>query len=194
VLEILTDNELMLETKMIKGVDSYWDESDVMLVNDQFLFFLGNPPSAKVREMESDYGFLPSPKYNEAQEYYRHTTSAYNATTLMIPVSCADPNKVAFIQEAMSYESYYTFLPEFYTNFLETKYARDEESVEMLRIIHDAIFYDLSSIAIYNEVPGKVNAVVTNGTGRDSIVSSLTSGIEAAEVKLDSLITTILEK
>ena len=65
-----------------------------------------------------------------------------------VPVTVADPDKVSFILEAMSYYSYYDVLPSFYQDFMERKLVRDEGSIEMLRLINSSIFYDPG--AIYN--------------------------------------------
>jgi len=194
VLDILTDKETTLITEQITGVESIWTTADEILINDQILFYVGNPPAFQIREMDSDYGIIPSPKYNEDQDFYRHTTSVYNASTLMIPVSCADAQKVGFIQEAICYEAYYTFLPEFYKNFLETKYARDEETIEMLQIIHDTIYYDFSGILAFSQIPGVVRSIAETGSGKDTMVSKLTANADAAATKMNDTIKLILDK
>ena len=65
-----------------------------------------------------------------------------------MPVSASDPDTVSFIMEAMCWASYYQVLPDFYENYLNTKLARDEDSVEMLQVVHNTLYYDLG--ALYN--------------------------------------------
>ena len=77
-----------------------------------------------------------------------HDASLGNSPTTGVPISASDPDTVAFLLEAMSYYSYYNVLPIFYDNYLNTKLVRGEESVEMLQMIHNSIYYDLG--ALYN--------------------------------------------
>ena len=139
------------------------------------------------------YGILPAPKYEESQEGYRHTTTVFNGTTMMIPVSAADPEKVGFIQEAICYESYYSFLPAFYQNFLETKYARNQESIEMLQIIHNSIYYDMSGILVMDKIGQVINNIAGAGTGVDTIASKLSANEESANATMQKTIAAILE-
>jgi len=111
-----------------------------------WLFELGNL-GGLLREMEDDYGVLPMPKYDENQRRYYHDASLGNSPVAAIPISASEGGATAsFILEAMSYESYDRVLPVFYDNYLTTKLVRDEESVEMLRIIHDTLYYDIGAL------------------------------------------------
>ena len=193
VLTMMTDPEITLVTNRITGVSDIWATRTQMLVSDQYMFFLGQPGPAAVRTMESDYGILPAPKYEESQEGYRHTTTVFNGTTMMIPVSAADPEKVGFIQEAICYESYYSFLPAFYQNFLETKYARNQESIEMLQIIHNSIYYDMSGILVMDKIGQVINNIAGAGTGVDTIASKLSANEESANATMQKTIAAILE-
>ena len=70
-----------------------------------------------------------------------------NSPVAAIPISASEGGATAsFILEAMSYESYDRVLPVFYDNYLTTRLVRDEESVEMLRIIHDTLYYDIGAL------------------------------------------------
>ena len=193
VLTMMTDPEIMLVTNRITGVSDIWKTRTDMLVSDKYMFFLGQPGPAAVRTMESDYGILPAPKYDETQENYRHTTTIYNGTTMMIPVSAADPEKVGFIQEAVCYEAYYSFLPAFYQNFLETKYARNQESIEMLQIIHNSIYYDMGGILAYDKMARVITDIAGAGTGVDTITSKLSANEESANQLIEKTISQILE-
>ncbi len=192
VLGFMADTNTTLVTENIPGVDSVWTTARQMMTADKTLFFLGQPNISDARNMESDFGILPSPLYDESQEDYRHTTSLGNGTTMMIPISAKDPEIVGFISEALAYESYYSFLPEFYKNFLETKYARDDESVEMLQIIHDSIYYELSGVLLQGTFYSPIVAAA-KGDGLESITSKLTSGLEAAETALATQLENLLK-
>ena len=69
-----------------------------------------------------------------------------------MPKTASDPDIVSFILEAMAYDSYYNVLPTFYDNYLHSKLARDEDSVEMLKIIHDTVYYDIGALFNWGEM------------------------------------------
>ena len=59
-----------------------------LFANDKFLFNLGMPLIMnEFRDMESDFGLLPFPKYNEKQSRYYHTID-YTVVSLCIPITC----------------------------------------------------------------------------------------------------------
>lgn len=95
------------------------------------------------REMEDDYGILPFPKFDEAQEYY-YTNSMDNYSLLSVPITVKDLAFVGHITEALTIESHHTVFPAYYDVALTEKYARDQDSVEMLDIIMAGRKYDFS--------------------------------------------------
>ncbi|MHC1695149.1 MAG: hypothetical protein AB9835_07735 [Eubacteriales bacterium] len=105
------------------------------------LFFLVPSSASKTyRSTEVDFGILPFPKYDEAQERYVST----NWSGLMaVPATITDPEFVGIITEMLAVESRKYVLPEYYDVMLTSKIARDNESVEMLDIIYDNCEYDL---------------------------------------------------
>ena len=63
--------------------------------------------------------------------------------------------------EELAYQSHKTLLPAYYENVLKGKTTRDEDSIEMLDVIHNSISYVIKIIgtefsdAIYNEMAKK---------------------------------------
>ncbi len=122
-----------------------------MFENNQGLFmtsWLGN--AAALREMEADFGIIPYPKWDKAQENYQ-TMSLDRASAFLIPVT-ADKSYSAGIAEAMACQSYKTVIPAFYNTALKTKYARDDESQEMIDIILAHVVFDFADI--YSQATG----------------------------------------
>lgn len=93
-------------------------------------------------DMESDFGILPFPKYDEAQEEYL-SCCLDNYSVLCIPTVVDNIEMVGALIEAMSCESKVSVMPAFYESALQDKYSRDERSVKMLDIIMDGRTYDL---------------------------------------------------
>ena len=94
-------------------------------------------------DMEDDFGVLPIPKYDEAQEsYYNLYNSAY-ATGYSIPITQEDPDVIGQILDVMGFYSEDTIYPAVIEKNVLVKGLRDEESAEMLDLIFHTKFYDL---------------------------------------------------
>ena len=141
---LFSDSGTYLATQNIKGVN-IWDGQYAIFREGRALVFIGNLEN-QMREYEYNYAVLPMPKYDEQQELYYHTASCWNAPMMGVPVTAADTDKVSFILEAMSKASYEDVMPAFYRDYMERKLVRDEESIEMLNIIYNSIFFDCGSL------------------------------------------------
>ena len=110
--------------------------------NDQTLFYnecMGNVQ--KLRTMDTDFGIIPSPKYNEEQEEYYHLGG--NPYFMQVPVTQPDFERTGIIMEALSYESMKVVPSAFYDIMLNGKIARDNESSKMLDIVFGSLSYYL---------------------------------------------------
>jgi len=88
-----------------------------------------------MRTMESDFGLLPLPKYDEAQQNYYSVMQYTNATTMCIPVSAGNLERTGAVLEAWAAESVDTLTKAYYEISLKGKHSRDDESSEMLDLI-----------------------------------------------------------
>lgn len=86
-----------------------------------------------LRDMESDFGIVPFPKYDEAQVEYITRVSFFD--TSIIPVTVPDKDCSSIILEALSCESHNVVIPAYYDICLKSKYARDPDSARMIDII-----------------------------------------------------------
>jgi hypothetical protein len=100
----------------------------------------------KFRGMDSDFGIIPMPKFDEAQENYYSVVNAYTGVLMGVPRTASDLERTSIILEALSAESRYTLQPAYYDIVLQRKFARDEESEEMLDIIFGNRVYDIAGI------------------------------------------------
>ena len=98
-----------------------------------------------LRDMKSDFGILPMPKYNETQKNYM-SHSYDGASIFAVPVSASDYEFSGAMLDAMSAESKYTVIPAFYDLKLMTKVTRDDDSAEMLDIIRQDMTYDFAYV------------------------------------------------
>ena len=86
-----------------------------------------------LRSMDTDFGILPYPKYDEAQEEYYSRVSYYWAN--VVPVTNGNLDMTGAILEALNSASASTAVSAYYDIALKTKYSRDEESSKMLDLI-----------------------------------------------------------
>lgn len=102
-----------------------------LFMGDQAMFYVHGLGSAQMfRDMQSDFGIIPTPKLDENQETYFIAPDI--TKTLVIPSSASDFDRTAIIIEALAYEGYTYVRPLYYETMLQSKYLRDEESVEMM--------------------------------------------------------------
>lgn len=114
---------------------------------DRGLFYMvGIGTAMEYRYMESDFGILPIPKYDETQETYYTSLSKYNSACVAIPKSCIMADDSAFLLQAICLASTETLRPTFYDQVLNGVTVRDEESREMLDILFNNRVFDLAFI------------------------------------------------
>lgn len=97
---------------------------------------------AHFKAMEDAYGILPIPKYDEAQEQY-YNMQFRQCSVMTIPVTNQEPNKTGAVLDAWAYVSHRDVTPVFYNATISQKSLRNEESIEMLQIIRDSLFFDI---------------------------------------------------
>ena len=156
-----------------------------MIRNSQNLTWIGTLGNGH-RDYEIDYGILPIPKATADQETYYHTGSGWNTPMLGVPITAKNLDDISFVLEAMAYDSYYNVLDEFYENYMETKLARDKESVDMLRIIHNTIILDAGSCYNWGGYLNEIYKVVNQG--KNTLVTFDASKKAAAQKTIDDLI------
>ncbi len=126
-----------------------------MFSGDQALFFIQMLDLASyLRDMQTDFGILPVPKYDEAQSSYGHTIGSWHSQFLCVPATLTDPDRTGMVLEALAYESLNIVTPGYYEKTLVGKYMRDEESRDMLDIILSTRVFDLGwyyQLGLYND-------------------------------------------
>lgn len=124
-----------------------------IFMGDRALLMAGSLDTASgtFKEMDSDYGIIPYPKYDKNQdEYY---TRIQDAVSLWcIPITNPTPNVAGAVMEAMAAESYRRVTPAYYEIAMKVKYSRDDVSSQMLDIVRNGAYLNFASI--YNESIG----------------------------------------
>lgn len=134
---------------------SIWLEHVIpMFMDDRALFYytgIGNTYK-HLREMETPFGIVPTPKYDEAQEGYYNGVVASWATCVTLPITNASADDTAFLLEALCCESTTTLIPAYFDIIFEGKAVRDEESIEMVDIILKSRTFDIGYLNNWGNV------------------------------------------
>ena len=93
-----------------------------------------------LRDMESDFGVLPYPKYNPEDENYRNRN--FGSSYFAIPITAKNLEMSAVVLEAQNFYSYRDVRPTYYETILKDKVARDQETAEMLDLVIDTCYID----------------------------------------------------
>ena len=98
-----------------------------------------------LRSVDHDFGIIPYPKWNDAQEDYYTYCALGNSTAYCIPVT-AEGDTAATVLEALAYYGYQDILPEYYDRVLKGQNTRDNESEAMLDIIFNNVSFDFTQV------------------------------------------------
>ena len=85
-----------------------------------------------LRDMDYDFGIIPFPKYDETQAEYYGRISFFD--TSVIPVTVPDPEMSSVVLEALTCESFNNVVPAYKDIALKSKFARDEDSSDMIDV------------------------------------------------------------
>ena len=151
-----------------------------------------------LRSMTDDYGILPYPKLDEAQENYQ-THMLGRTGTFFLPITISDEKKevVGNVIECLSAYSYRLLRPAIYDVSLTEKGVRDEDSSEMLNLIMDSRTYDFSMFLeqSFNFPFSPMNAYRNNiASKQTNIASFYESKKSTAESFLEDLVEKIQEQ
>ena len=178
------------------AADDYFDKSqtpvpDVIVPEfkaDRLLFFMDAILNLdNIRDMESDFGVLPCPLYDDDQENYVSQIGCWSANCIVVPtyVPEADLELAGIFIEALSAVSNDMLTPVYYEQTLQYQIARDEDSMRMLDIIFSTRTCELAEI--YNlDVFRTVTGMITAQQG--TFVSALDAVEEKTEVRLAEIV------
>ena len=98
-----------------------------------------------LRDMNDDYGILPVPKYDEAQEEYITFGNSFVPAYVALPMNNTRGEMNGILLNTLGYISQRDVQPNIVNVLLKGKAARDEESQRMIDIIYEDIYLDINS-------------------------------------------------
>lgn len=145
-----------------EGTLSWWPKnadpgSSKMFTDGRTMFFLrglNTIMNAEMREMKMDFGILPYPKWDEAQEEYIsfiHNSSAVVCCPVSADIERVN-EEVSAVLEALASESYRKVYTAYYESALKAAYNRDDLSAQMVDIItgqHETVKSTLTKNFVY---------------------------------------------
>jgi len=189
VSEFMTDDRLSLNYHEKGSQDGYHLLTTKMFEENRGLFWITNLQMViRLREMETDFGIAPCPKYDAQQEDYCNVVWFVGSYST-VPVSALDPAESGFILEAMSAKSREILRPAYYETALSLKYLRDEESIEMLDLVIDNRAYELEQAFAFGSSSAVEGIVLNNKEPASALASaskSIASKIEKTLEQIDA--------
>ncbi|MBQ7500705.1 MAG: hypothetical protein IJT91_07400 [Clostridia bacterium] len=141
---------------MLEKMTAFYEQEDVYALNkngflrdnnpldkifreDRALFYPEEVAKAQdFRDMETDFGMVPFPKWDTAQEDYL-TVSQDGYSIGVVPIDIKNHELTGAMIEALTAESSRTVIPTYNEKALTYKYSRDDESAKMLKLIREHV-------------------------------------------------------
>lgn len=156
--------------------------SDKILIANGAISYIND-----LRDMETDFGILPLPKRDEAQEAY-HSQVGTASAMCFVPKTAPDVSMTGMVAEAMNYYSYKEVIPAYFEIALKEKYTRDETVKKMLDIIREGaeVNFTFAFSTMFTPFPNTIMPLSKNAS-RD-IASAYAKYTNSWKKTLDNLL------
>lgn len=195
-------NDKGATAQIVEGSDFYttataagknvWTTANEVVANKTVLFrAIALIDVFDMGQYECNFGVLPTPKLDAAQDQYYNRVSTLYASCVAIPMNVKDPTMSAVITDALMQSSTDTIKKAYFDVIMKGRKIADLESEKMLDIIFDSRVYDLGSIYNWgganeydtNSITGFLNSVAFSSTKEftstwESIASKVQSAME----------------
>jgi len=166
VSEICNNKTAFQSHNTTMNKSGYEEYGRTLLVEGRTLFFTEAMICVRVlRDMTDDFGVVPMPKYDEAQEKYTSLVHEWAVSLTSVPVTCPNTEMAGIILEEMAYQSQKTVLPVYFDIAINGKYLRDDDSIEMIDYIMNNRVMDLCVVNSYGSLNSNISDAVYKGGG-----------------------------
>ncbi len=160
--------------------------------NNELLFDLGWFNTMQyLRDMEGDFGLIPYPKYNEAQENYLSLVHDV-AHVYAVPLTSTDEETqmLSYALEMLAFLAWRDVTPTYYEVALKVKYVRDSDDValKIVDMVHDGATTDFGYI--YSYALDQIGTIMRTMMGNKSadFVSKWAEKESSVTAKFNSLV------
>lgn len=140
---------------LLEKINSFFhDSGEVNLTGTGAFFELGQTlftvdrvymAENRLRDVEFDYGVVPVPKWDEAQENYI-TCMAFPFTLYSISSATQKADIAAATLECLGSEGYRQVTPMLFETAMKVKYATNDKTAQMYDLIRESVVIDLGRI------------------------------------------------
>ncbi len=183
IVPLLNNDWITVSTSKFTNYTNIFMDLHVGMFKDNRLLFNENQMliTMNMRDMETDFGVIPSPKLNEAQDGYHAVHSPWWSTYLIVPITNMELKKTGEVCEAMGYYGQQLVIPAFIDVTVLNKTLRDTDSKEMINLVYDSISYDLAVFFNWGGITGGISSLSTgNNTNFSSFWASNEEKIQKA--------------
>ena len=188
LVDLFTTNDAWLETVSYTNSDNMFSEGRALFSNNDFLY------STEIRDVDTEYGIVPLPKYNEEQEEY-YTVMSFPYSLYGVPVDARDPDMSSAVLECLASESYRTVVPALFETGLKVKYAQDDEAAQMFDLIRASAVFDFGRV--FNEsMNGMTYALFRSAVseGKENWMSIYASNENALNTALEKVVAALIDE
>jgi len=146
VSELNLDGDNVVNLHRIKDAKGPEVQVQMMEENRALFSWIRMRTVEELRGMDADFGIIPCPKLEKAQPGYITHNNPHTGVGISVLNVASDLERTGMILEDLCAESRYTLQPAYYEINLRGKYARDDESQEMLDIILNNTAHDIGYV------------------------------------------------
>ena len=159
-----------------------------MFTNSQALFNAAPLVTSvySFREMEDDYGLLPYPKLDKAQQEYYSYLLTFHPNAVAVPKTNTRIDETGAVMEFMCYYGEMNVRPQIHSVVLKEKIARDEDSKRMFDLMFKNVVFDVNHVFSFG---GSTTVIREYASGHTQNIVSKWASIE--EKVLNELAETI---
>ena len=159
--------------------------------NEVLFFYNQLLVTFELRNMDADFGILPPPKFDAAQDRFYTTSANWFLTHTVIPITSANPERTGIILDALCYYSQQLVRSAFFDVAVTHRLTRDEDSLEMLNIIRENRIFDMAFIFNWQNMAWDLFAGIV-ASGNNTFVSRLDAVGERIQAAIEATVDEIL--
>ena len=188
ISELMLDEDNVVHLHRYENKFGIYDEQVKMMEENRALFsWIRMRIVERLRGMEMDFGILPLPKLDKFQEKYITHMNPHTGSGISVPITAGNLERTGMILEDLCAESRYTLQPAYYEINLKGKYARDDESQDMLDIILSNTAHDIGYV--YDFGGFATSTMLRNGQNKKT---DYASAFEKVSGKMETAIAKIV--
>ncbi len=169
-----------------RSANAQEDEVGIFMRGDALFSLGGLYYAPQMRTMDQDFGIIPYPLYDEAQQDYRIPMITVALTYVSVPVTNADMENTGIFMEYYAYLGRRDIMPALYDKLLLGKISRDNESSAMLDIIFNNRIFDTGMVFDFGGL--RTNLRTMYHGLREDFASSFEKSSKVVSKNIDKLV------